>query len=243
MPKSTLQWLTTADRDNIAYIQLSDFIQADAADEMKAALLKHQDAGAYIIDLRYNGGGSVSNALRIASMFVSDGNLVTIKSRKDSDPKNPVYKTSKLSVSSKDAGMRLEIHTTDGSSPQVVFFEKQQDIVDKPVVILVNEFSASASEMTAAAMRDNGVATIIGGKTFGKGVAQIVIASGDAAVKVTHSRYYTPKDVWLGDGHNERIGITPDILVDNPQGVEMGSANDVQLNRAIEFLKPKVKAG
>lgn len=223
---------------NVAYISLSNFLQDDASDEVKAALLKHKDAKAYILDLRSNPGGSVGNALKIASLFVGDGNLVSTRSRLDSDPAHPVWITEDYNVSSKTAEGTVTITASDGRTARESF-KKEKDIVDKPVVILVNEYSASASELTAAAIRDNGAAVVIGSQTFGKGVAQEIIPAGAAAVKVTSTRYYSPHKDWFGDGNKERIGLTPDIVVANPEKALPLSPEDAQLKRALEFLQHK----
>lgn len=233
--------------DGIAYVALANFVQDDAADQVKQALLRHGDAKAYVLDLRNNGGGSVAQALRIASLFVGDGRLVSIRERIEGDWKDPLYATARFSVKANEDKGRIEINAGPaGSAPSTAQFVKEKDIVDKPVVILVNEYSASASELTAAALHDNGAATIMGTKTYGKGVAQVIIPVGSAAVKVTQSRYYTPNDVWLGTGYGEyapdqRIGITPDVVVTNPKDAIYGTATDVQLRRAVEFLQEKTR--
>lgn len=101
---------------------------------------------------------------------------------------------------------------------------------DMKVVILVNEYSASSTEIVTAALKDNNVATIIGTTTYGKGVMQEIIPmfEGNGALKVTIEEFKTPN----GDKINE-VGITPDIEVeDNPETKE-----DEQLQKAIETLK------
>ena len=97
------------------------------------------------------------------------------------------------------------------------------------LVVLVNQSSASATEIFAAAMKDNGLATIIGTKTFGKGVMQEVepLTIG-GAIKITIEEFKTPN----GETINE-VGITPDIEVENE------TKEDTQLKTAIEFLKNK----
>ncbi len=223
---------------NVAYISLSTFLQDDASDQVKAALLKNKDAKAYILDLRFNPGGSVNNALKIASLFVGDGTLVSTRSRLESDPAHPVWITEDYNVSSKATDGTVTITATDGRTGRQTF-KKEKDIVDKPVVILVNEYSASASEMAAAAIRDNGAAIVVGSQTFGKGVAQEIIPTGAAAVKVTSTRYYSPHKDWFGDGNKERIGLTPDIVVANPEKAMPLSPEDAQLKRALELLRNK----
>ncbi|HUA09108.1 MAG TPA: S41 family peptidase [Candidatus Acidoferrales bacterium] len=102
-----------------------------------------------------------------------------------------------------------------------------------PLVVLVNQFTASASEITSGAIQDSGVGTLIGQKTFGKGVVQTIYPLPDgSAVKITTARYLTP--------HNRDInhlGIKPDIVVAEPRTSRFGDPkNDPQLRRAIEFV-------
>jgi len=98
-----------------------------------------------------------------------------------------------------------------------------------PMVVLVNKNSASASEILAGALQDNKRAVLVGEKTFGKGLVQTVYPLADGgALKLTTQKYFTPN----GTDINE-IGINPDIIVQN---ADTGD-NDLQLERAIEYLK------
>jgi len=102
-----------------------------------------------------------------------------------------------------------------------------------PMIVLVNKNSASASEILAGALQDNGRAILVGEKTFGKGLVQTVYPlRNGGALKLTTQKYFTPK----GTDINE-IGINPDFVVKNPDKGE----KDLQLDRAIELLKQKVK--
>lgn len=102
-----------------------------------------------------------------------------------------------------------------------------------PLIVLVNQNSASASEILAGALQDNGRAILVGEKTFGKGLVQTVypLING-GALKLTTQKYFTPK----GTDINE-IGINPDYIVKNPDK----SDQDLQLERAIELLKQQLK--
>jgi carboxyl-terminal processing protease len=110
-------------------------------------------------------------------------------------------------------------------------------ITPVPLVVLVNGHTASASEITSGAIQDSGVGTIIGTKTFGKGVVQTIFPLGDgSAVKITTARYLTP--------HNRDInhlGITPDIVVDENQKPRYGDpTKDQQLQRAIQYVDDRI---
>lgn len=106
-----------------------------------------------------------------------------------------------------------------------------------PLAVLVNGYTASASEITSGAIQDSGTGTIIGTKTFGKGVVQSIWRlPDDSAVKITTARYLTP--------HNRdinHIGITPDIILAENKNPRYGDvARDAQLQRAITLLTEKI---
>ena len=110
-----------------------------------------------------------------------------------------------------------------------------------PLVMLVNNGSASASEVLTGAVRDHGVGTVVGQQTFGKGVVQHMLPLTDgSAIKVTVARYYTPSGISI---HEE--GITPDFIVEVDRETAMQSARltleeDIQLQKAIEVMKNKM---
>lgn len=100
--------------------------------------------------------------------------------------------------------------------------------IDIPLVLLVNEESASASEILAGAIKDRGCGTLVGKKTYGKGVVQGWYMIGDGtSIKITIAKYFTPSGVCIQD-----VGIEPDIEVENTS-----SYKDLQLERAIKLLK------
>ena len=109
--------------------------------------------------------------------------------------------------------------------------------VEVPMAVLINSYSASASEILAGALQDHGVAKIVGTQSFGKGIVQNVLSLDDGtAVKVTVAKYYTPN----GNDIHE-IGITPDVEIDLPDElkakVDLTFEEDVQLQKAIEVLQ------
>lgn len=101
---------------------------------------------------------------------------------------------------------------------------KKNPTIKMPIVLLTNEGSASASEILAAALKDNNKAKIVGEKTFGKGVIQeLVYLSNGGALKVTFAEYYTPNKEKIN-----KVGIEPNYKVTN---------TEEQLNKAIEVIK------
>lgn len=127
--------------------------------------------------------------------------------------------------------------TKDKQNNEDVSISKQEPIINVPIVILVNEYTASASEILTAAIRENVNAKVVGTKTYGKGVIQGIYSLKDqkTALKITMQEYYTPK-------HNKihKVGITPDVEIELPEELK-GQLSiernlDNQLNKAIELL-------
>ena len=123
----------------------------------------------------------------------------------------------------RDGTTELYTTTTDGKENPI------------PLVVLVNEYSASASEILAGALQDRGRATIVGTQTFGKGVVQYVLPVGTrgAGMQLTVAQYYTPNG-----NEVHKVGITPDIEATLPEGdttmYDIGDLNDAQLRKAYE---------
>lgn len=107
------------------------------------------------------------------------------------------------------------------------------NITNLDLVLLVNEYSASASEILAGALKDNDRATIVGTTTYGKGVIQQVFSLLDGSVlKLTVAEYYTPKGTKIHE-----IGLEPDVKVELPEVEDENDFVDTQLNKAKEILK------
>ena len=107
--------------------------------------------------------------------------------------------------------------------------------LDKPLVLLINEGSASASEILSGAVKDTKSGTLVGTKTFGKGIVQRIIPLEDGSgLKLTVSEYFTPNDINI-----HGIGIEPDVKIELPEGAQYGPDyidEDVQLQRALEII-------
>jgi carboxyl-terminal processing protease len=160
------------------------------------------DGGAtsIILDLRDNPGGYIDAANNIASEFIPDGLVFTQESEAD--------------------GVKRWEATGDGVATDRAI----------PVVVLVNNGSASASEIVAAALQERGRATIIGQHTFGKNTVQLWddLANG-GGVRITISRWFTPD-------HNSVApdGVQPDVVVEVPDGTP--PEQDLYLERAIQYI-------
>ena len=198
--------------DGIGYIALYEFA-GEAEKEFEKALkeLSAKDAKGIIIDLRDNHGGWVVQAEYIADLFLDSGELCYLVNRAGEED-HETYRTE------------------DGKT-------------DVKLVILVNEMSASSSEILTGALRDRGDATVVGTLSFGKGIVQSLAYVGNkgAGYQITIAEYYTP-----GGNKVHGVGITPDVIVERPED-DAGNydfadtVNDVQLNKALEVMRDKLK--
>lgn len=126
----------------------------------------------------------------------------------------------------KDSKMLITVNKKEN---EVIETAKTDPIITIPVVLLVNENSASASEILAGALKDNNRAKIVGTKTYGKGVIQELLRLKDgSAIKLTTEEYYTPNRTKIN-----KVGIEPDELVENKKDEQ----TDLQLQKAIEMVK------
>lgn len=131
------------------------------------------------------------------------------------------------------------VYTIDKKGDKEVYTSDSKKL-DIPLVLLVNEGSASASEILSGAVRDFKAGTLIGTRTFGKGLVQKLIPlPNNEGLKVTISRYYTPSGECI-----QGKGIEPDIILDLPKEDkerELTYKEDIQIQKAIEVIKNKIK--
>jgi len=203
--------LADAGEQRVAYIALSTFGPRTAHEEVAAAIIRLRKRGAkgVVLDLRGNGGGLVSEAQLISSMFLPKGPIVTTRGR--SVTSQTLYAT----------GRRLA--------------------GDLPTAVLVDGGTASAAEIVAGALQDRRRATIVGVKTFGKGVfQQVTPLSNGGALDITVGQYFLPSGRNLGGaGVKQGSGIEPDVSVaDDPD--TRGRDRDEALVRALDVLAPKL---
>lgn len=127
----------------------------------------------------------------------------------------------------------LVLYTEDKYGKREEYYSDGSHELKIPMVVLVNENSASASEVFTATFRDFEWGTVIGKTTFGKGIVQNVLPLGDGtAVKITTQHYYPPSGYDL-----HKVGIKPDLEVDLNEGAKIGTDSDNQLSAAIDILK------
>lgn len=127
----------------------------------------------------------------------------------------------------------LVVYTVDKQGRRSELVTETKEAFDKPLVILVNGSSASASEIMSGAIKDHELGTIVGETTFGKGLVQQTIDLDDnSAIKVTVSRYYTPDGNYIQD-----IGVEPDVFVEEDYEDDV----DDQLEKALELIREQIK--
>ena len=199
----------------VAYVKLRQF-QEQTPPDLAAALEKAAKGGmkALLLDLRNNPGGLLTAAVEVTEEFVEDGKLV-------------VYTEGRV----RNQNMRFSAHAKK-SYPRL------------PMVVLVNQGSASASEIVAGALQDWGRAIIVGTQTFGKGSVQTIIPLSDGSgLRLTTAKYFTPKGRSI---HGK--GITPDIIVELPKEPANRDRKppldpmedlkkDIQVQRALDVIK------
>ena len=193
--------------NNIAYIQITTFGDTTTQDfHNQLAALMAQNPKGLILDLRDNTGGVLSTAISVASEFIPSGVIVSEK-------------------------------TGDGKvAPHDAIAGGLATNKSLPMIVLVNGYSASASEIVAGAMQDTGRAKLLGVTTYGKGTVQLWIplssnkADNQGAVAVTVARWLTPKGNTI-----DKKGLTPDIVVQMTAD-DIKAGKDPQLDAAIKQL-------
>src|SRR5213078_2869208 len=201
--------------NGIAYIKLRQF-QEQSPHDLDVALEKAAKNGmkSLVLDLRNNPGGLLTAAVEVSEKFIDDGKLV-------------VYTEGRV----RNQNMRFTAHSKKPYSKM-------------PMVVMVNQGSASASEIVAGALQDWGRAMVVGTQSFGKGSVQTIIPLSDGSgLRLTTAKYFTPKGRSI---HGK--GITPDIVVEVPKDPAAKDKplpadpmeelkKDVQLQRAMDVIK------
>ena len=183
-------WDFTLDKDNgIAYMRMTNFTK-ETPHELDRAVEQIKDKGGkgIILDLRYNPGGLLTSATEVADKFLKEG--VIVSTHPDRETGNP---------------------------PTVAVAKPDDNDTDLPLIVLVNQYSASASEIVSGALKDQHRALIVGERTFGKGSVQMLfpLAAHTAYLKLTTSHYYLPSGRCIHREENsEDWGVAPDVTVE-----------------------------
>ena len=192
------------DGENIGYIRLKSFNENSDKQFLKSVkkFEKNLNIIGYVLDLRNNPGGLLTQAINITDFFLEEGEIVSTKGRKISETRK-------------------------------FFARKGDEIKGKPIVVLINNGSASASEIFAGALKDHKRAIILGESSYGKGSVQSIIPlRNGGGMRLTISKYYLPSGKSISE-----VGVTPDILVEE-EGDDflINTEKDNQLNYAIKLF-------
>ena len=193
-----------SEQKNIGYVRLKSFNE-NSDNQFLKSLKKFEDnknIKGYVIDLRNNPGGLLTQAINIADFFLDDGEIVSTKGRKVSETRK-------------------------------FFARKGDEVKGKPLVVLINNGSASAAEIFAGALKDHKRAIILGENSYGKGSVQSIIPlRNGGGMRLTISKYYLPSGKSISE-----VGVKPDILVEESlDDFEINSKQDNQLNYAIKLF-------
>ncbi len=193
------------DEKNIGYVRLKSFNENSDSQLIKNIkdFEKNKSIIGYIIDLRNNPGGLLTQAINITDFFLDDGEIVSTKGRKRSETRR--------------------------------FFARKGDGINgKPIIVIINNGSASAAEIFAGALKDHKRAIILGENTYGKGSVQSIIPlRNGGGIRLTISKYYLPSGKSISE-----VGVTPDIYIkESEEAFVINTETDNQLNYAIKLLK------
>ena len=192
------------ERKKIGYLRLKSFNQNSNEQLSKYinGFEKNNKLNGYILDLRNNPGGLLTQAISITDFFLDKGEIVSTKGRRISETRR--------------------------------FFSKKGDgISGKPLIIIINNGSASASEIVSGALKDHKRAIILGEPTYGKGSVQSIIPlKNGGGIRLTISKYYLPSGKSISE-----VGVLPDIFVEEVgDNFKINSKTDNQLKYAINLL-------
>ena len=193
------------EKNKIGYLRLKSFNENSDQQLLKNIedFEKKNKPIGYIVDLRNNPGGLLTQAIAITDFFLNDGEIVSTKGRNISETRK--------------------------------FFARKGDkIKGKPIIVIVNNGSASASEIFAGALKDHKRAIILGENTYGKGSVQSIIPlKNGGGMRLTISKYYLPSGKSISE-----VGVTPDIEVEEiDDSFEINTKTDNQLQYALNLLQ------
>ena len=191
--------------NKIGYLRLKSFNENSDEQLFKKInnFEKKNKLTGYILDLRNNPGGLLTQAISIADFFLDDGEIVSTKGRKITETRR--------------------------------FFSKKGDGINgKPLIVITNNGSASASEIVSGALKDHKRAIILGERSYGKGSVQSIIPlRNGGGLRLTISKYYLPSGKSISE-----VGVLPDIFVEETgKDFKINTSTDNQLKYAVDLLK------
>ena len=191
-------------KNKIGYLRLKSFNENSDKQlfEKINKFEKKKNLTGYILDLRNNPGGLLTQAISVTDFFLDDGEIVSTKGRKISETRR--------------------------------FFSKKGDIINKkPLIVITNNGSASASEIVSGALKDHKRAIILGERTYGKGSVQSIIPlNNGGGLRLTISKYYLPSGKSIS-----KVGVLPDIFVEEiEKDFKINTKTDNQLKYAVDLL-------
>tara|TARA_B110000444_G_scaffold257616_1_gene296473 strand:+ start:333 stop:1484 length:1152 start_codon:yes stop_codon:yes gene_type:complete len=192
-------------KNKIGYLRLKSFNENSSEQLLKNInkFEKKNNLNGYILDLRNNPGGLLTQAIGVTDFFLDNGEILSTKGRKVSETRR--------------------------------FFSKKGDVINgKPLIVIINNGSASASEIVSGALKDHKRAIILGEKSYGKGSVQSIIPlKNGGGIRLTISKYYLPSGKSISE-----VGVLPDIFVEEVgNNFKINSKTDNQLKYAINLLK------
>jgi carboxyl-terminal processing protease len=192
------------EENKIGYLRLKSFNENSDKQLFKKInnFEKKNKLTGYILDLRNNPGGLLTQAISITDFFLDDGEIVSTKGRKISESRR--------------------------------FFSRKGDGINKkPLIVITNNGSASASEIVSGALKDHKRAIILGERTYGKGSVQSIIPlKNGGGLRLTISKYYLPSGKSISE-----IGVLPDIFVEETEkNFKIDTETDNQLKYAVDLL-------
>ena len=203
---------------NYAYIRVTQF-QERTGEDLAEALKKLRKENKFafngiILDMRNNPGGLLNSSVAVSAAFLKEGDLV-------------VYTEGRAADSKMNLTTAPENFVRNDPSKNNFLKDLPPDIKDSPMVVLINNGSASASEIVAGALQDHKRALIVGTKSFGKGSVQSILPMmNGTAIKLTTARYFTPNGRSI-----QAKGIEPDVIVED--GMESFAMREADLNNRL----------
>ncbi|MBS2006233.1 MAG: hypothetical protein JST01_04290 [Cyanobacteria bacterium SZAS TMP-1] len=221
---------------NTGYIRLDNFFQSDIVEQMQVALAHLAAARDLVLDLRNNPGGKVESGVDIAALFLDEGRVLRVRRR------IPMRGYESVSYELNKEGLLTSTTSEESGAVENVLSARRLNISgDKKLIVFVDENTMSTAEILAAALRDNRRAIILGARTFGKGIGQLVLPlPHDCVLSITVQHHFTPSGLWIGDGGSERHGIEPDLYVCAPPACETLGPHDQQFQVGQANLPPAV---